>query len=310
MIKISRKALFLANAILLPSTLLISSPLSAKPAPSPSLQGWNFTAGAIDQQFSNSGTIFASNAHSDFNINNKYHGGYNLGIGYITPEQGSDINLDYTHLRGTDSSNVSSSQGLSLSGNGAIIGFITSAFGKNTYNFDSANLTAGHTINLSPSFSVNYLGGLNYTKLSRDLSTLGTGGVNDYRVNSGTNFSGVGPTIGLNGTCHPFGNSYPQFGFVTGINTAFPYGTLSGYLYNFTNQTLDAEMIPDTKTVIPVIGAKLAVNYNHLFNIMNLNTELGYQTYTLFEVTKDSTYTGGSINTSIQGFYLNFTGSF
>src|SRR5690242_3585563 len=67
------------------------------------MNGWSIGAGIDYKQFSNNGTNFASTLHDDFNIDTDYHTGFNAWIGYRIPVKNSDIRLDYSHIKTTDS---------------------------------------------------------------------------------------------------------------------------------------------------------------------------------------------------------------
>ncbi|VVC76426.1 hypothetical protein AQUSIP_17390 [Aquicella siphonis] len=265
--------------------------------------GWSFKVGLPYQKFSNNGTEYASSYDREYNIDTDYHLGYNLGIGYYLASKGSTINLDYTRLHATDSDSVYLDD-LTIFQNP-----VTNATGKIKYSYDSVDLTAGHSVSISPTFDLYYYGGLNYTHLAKDMIISGNDVDDFYTRKSGTDFKGIGPEFGVDGTCRPI-PSTPGFGVVGGLKTVFPYGNMSGYLRDYENDDVFNEHIPDTKIVAPGIGAKLALQYDFPTAGMNWSTQLGYQSTTYFGVTKDSSYSGTVINTNFQGLYFNLAGKF
>ena len=146
--------------VLLASSSLIASAAFAD-------NNWKLSAGLNYQEFGNNGTQYATqDSNKEFNVDTDYHTGYFLDWMYHLEEKDSDVGFDYNHLRASDSS--------SLTGNNIQIqpgglGTATWASGMTTFTYDSFDLKAGHTVKLSPSFSLGYYGGLNYTRLEKEL---------------------------------------------------------------------------------------------------------------------------------------------
>lgn len=301
------------NAVAVSVLMFLSMSSNAIAGPnspsSPNLSGWSVNLGGSYQQFSNNGTAFAENSlNRTYNIDPDYHFGYNLGLGYHVPSKDSDIGLNYTHLNTSDKTSVWS-DGLSLTTD-TVVGPFGWVSGKNDFKYDSVDLTAGHQVGLSPSFGLNYYGGLNYTHLAKDMTLYGTNPGVDYTNNLGTNFNGFGPTFGMDGECHPFESSYPRFSVTGGVKASALYGTMTGYSRVNDNGIRSSDSIPNEKTVVPGVGAKLGLDYDLPLTGMNLKTELGYQLTEYFGVTKSSNYASTSTNASFQGAYLNLHARF
>jgi opacity protein-like surface antigen len=270
--------------------------------------GWDVTVGINYARFSNNDSSFAESDafdnYHEYNINNGYHVGYNFGLGYHMPSKGSDLRLDYMHLSTSDNAHVETDDLYIVSGP------VNSASGKLSYDLDKWDLSAGHNIDLTPKFSVGYFGGLNYTSLDREMTIYGTDAEFDnHSAKVGTEFRGVGPMFGMTGYCHPM-DSYPMFDVFGGVSTAFPYGNLSTHKRVYENDEYDNSDIPSEKMVVPVIGAKLGVEYTVPFNNnVQLNMQLGYQSTTLLGVAKN--YSGDNAsNVTEQGFFFNLNPRF
>lgn len=291
----------------LPVTLFAMPP---KPEISPQYtpsSAWNATLGVNYARFSNNDSAFAESESSDdyrvYNIHNDYHTGYNFGLGYHLPNKNSDLRVDYSHFQSDDSSHVSGDDLYFFSGP------VESVGAKLSYEYNKLDFSAGHQIDLTPKFSVGYFGGIDYTTLSREMKISGReDGFNTRTLKAGTEFRGVGPMFGMNGSCHP-SDEYPGFGVFGGVNTAFPYGNLSTHERYYENDEMHRAYLPDDKIVVPVVGANLGVEYNLPINKINWNMQLGYQSTTLFGAARD--YSGSSSsNVTQQGVFLNLNPRF
>lgn len=302
-------AIIFSAAILLPINALAAPnpPQYVNPYNSNSLiSNYNYSglhayAGVNYQQFSNNGSTFAeSSTGKSYNVSPNYHAGYNLGIGYLIPNRNTDFALSYSYLHTSDSSNAWAPS-LTLSPTG--LGPVSWASSSLTFNYNTVDLTAGHRFQLDNTFDINLYGGLNYTHLSRDMSTYGEGLGNEIRVSVGSSYNGYGPTFGVDGYCHPSASS-PNFSIVGGLKPTVLYGTMSGYVNTNVNDVRLSDNIPNEKIVVPAIGAKLGLNYDLSYRKTDFNFQLGYQATTYFGVTKDSTY-NNTTNASLQGVYFN-----
>lgn len=307
---IRNKFLAIIPSIILGSTLTISNEALAQSGNpynnglATGQSGWTFKIGVPYVKFSNTGTEYASGEDRDYNIDTSYHVGYNLGIGYNIPSKNTIINLDYTHLQASDSDT------LNMENLWVFHNMVNTATGKIKYTYDSVDLTAGHTVSVMPTFDLYYYGGLNYTRLARDMTIEGNDG-NDFYITKklGTVFKGIGPEFGIDGTCHPAASA-PGFGVVGGLKTVFPYGTLSSYKHVYENNEFYSDHIPDTKTVTPGFGAKLALEYDFSSSGIGWSAQLGYQSTTYFGIAKESSYSGSDINVNFQGAYFNFVAKY
>jgi len=266
------------------------------------LNGWYAHVGLPYQQFSNNSTTFAaSSTNNNYNVSTSYHPNYDLGIGYHLPGRDSNIALDYTHLYGSDTSNVWDG---SLTLSPGTTGPVNWAASRVTFNYDSLDLTAGHLINQGIRFAIYYYGGLNYTRFTKDVNIWGNGLGNTVFNQIGTSYNGFGPTFGMDGYCHPF-DDFPNFSFYGGVQPSLLFGTMTGYQRTTINDVLTVESIPNERLVVPVLGSKLGINYDLPYKTMKWNLQLGYRLTELFGVTKDNNSYTTPVNASFQGPYFN-----
>ncbi|RDI36676.1 Lpg1974 family pore-forming outer membrane protein [Aquicella lusitana] len=264
------------------------------------LSGWSVDVRGEYQQFSNNGTTYAeTGSNKQFNVSPDFTTGYKVGLGYHVPDKDSDVEIGYRHLNTSDTSSVMGSD-LWVIG-GSTLGPATWAQGKSTFDYDSFDLTAGHKVKLSPSFDINYYGGLNYSHLKQELTSQGTGAGGAHFTNeTGTTYDGFGPQFGIDGECHPF-DSQPGFGVFGGLNTDLLYGKTSSYSRSDNNGTRSSIGIPDENVVVPAVGAEIGLRYNFNYNTMKLGGEIGYSATEYFNVIRDNNNTNSRNNASFQG---------
>src|SRR3990167_1372189 len=281
--------------VLLASSSLIASAAFAD-------NNWKLSAGLNYQEFGNNGTQYATqDSNKEFNVDTDYHTGYFLDWMYHLEEKDSDVGFDYNHLRASDSS--------SLTGNNIQIqpgglGTATWASGMTTFTYDSFDLKAGHTVKLSPSFSLGYYGGLNYTRLEKELVSEGTAPGSTFNSDIGSRFSGIGPDFGMEGDCYPFYDRYPAFGVFGGVDTKVLYGTRTGFYNTMTNSVLSSTSIPNEHIVVPAVGAKIGVQYTFR---QYVDARLGYDVTQYFGVATDSTTNRNDANVGFAGPFFDVT---
>lgn len=301
--------------VLLCSTLCFTTQVAAKeitndplPATDPywkTEQPWRLTVGLDYMKASNNDTNYANTINRDFNINTDYHLGYQIGLGYRIPDTGTVVGINYTYLRTDDSSSVN------LNNNLWINGFnVNRAHGSIEYTFNKFDVTAGHEIPLNRSFTTNFYGGLNYTRLQRDMVITGSNFSDDFSIYGGTDFKGIGPVFGIDAICNPFANMR-EFAFEGGVRTAFPYGHLSTYARSYINDDLeDRDRIPSEEKVVLEADAYIGIRY--LFNAsgMNWGLSLGYESNNYLGSMRSDYSSGSTSNTSTTGAYLQMLGIF
>lgn len=269
-------------------------------------KGWSIGAGINYLQFSNNGTSFAEDFNERvYNINPKYDVGYDIYAGYHVPTKDSDLKLDYSHLHNSDSKSVSTelNNPLTVFNGEYTLGPLETVKATNTFDYDSVNFTAGHTLKLLPTFDLTLGAGINYTHIKRNMHTVGSGLGNIIDVEGGTNFSGWGPVFELDGGCHPL-PQYPTFSVHGGVQTEFAYGSMSSFLHSDDNGFFDRVRFPNIQTLVPGVGAKIDLDYDVPMQNYLLNTQLGWKFNTYFGATKDNSYSGSESNMSFEGPYF------
>lgn len=289
------------------TTNVNNSLFNATPSKSLNLSGWSISAGIDYQQFSNNGTVYAeSSTNKYYNVSPSYQTGFNLGVGYYIPVKNSDINLEYTHLRTSDTSNAWAN---SLTVSPGALGPVTWASSNVIFDYDSIDFTAGHNLPLHPNYGVNYYGGLNYTHLTKNMNINGNGLGNVIHNSVGTSFYGVGPTFGADTYCNPLSDN-PNFTVYVGVQPSLLYGSMSGYVNTNVNDVRTSENIPSDKVVIPAVGAELGLNYVIPYNKTKFNLRLGYELKEFFGATRDGDNYNNAINASFQGLFFNVRATF
>lgn len=271
--------------------------------PQYAMSGFYGSAGLNYQQFSNNGSTYTESSTShNYNVNTDYHSGFNLEMGYhFGGTRNSNLQIDYTHLHTSDNSNASASS-LTVSPDSS--GPVNSASSALTFNYNNVYFTAGHAIPMTNNFVLYLYGGVNYMQLSRNMDITGDGLGNSIFNKVGTNFSGWGPTFGMDGYCEPF-DEYPNFSVFGGVQPSLLYGTMSGFVHKRINTTYTEEIIPNENLVVPGLGGKLGVNYDIPYKDVKFKLQVGYQLTEYFNIARDANY-NNPINSSLQGPFVNF----
>lgn len=229
-------------------------------------------------------------------IDPSYHPGFLLGARYFFPCENADLQLNWTHLKTSDTRHVSvdpatqwvspfSQTGTPPTG-GEITGVasLKTATGKVTFNYDVVNLDIGKFINLGSRVQVRLFSGLSGLHLSESLKTQFVGLPKvAFTLNNTSTYNGIGPRLGMSNMLHVYG----------GINLVMQFagsllvGQMQPAEYQFVGQGSDLALIGILKNresissssvtqVVPGIDTKLAINY--LLNMRQsiLTFELGW----------------------------------
>lgn len=254
------------------------------------------TNGDLDYAAINTGTSPSFGSELK-NIDPGYDWGWGANIGYIFPNTGNDVNLSYFHLDTDDSSSVT---GTNLD----IINPFTTApstFGsdwvsakaKAEYDINQADLTAGQFINVGCRLILHPFTGLRWTSLDREITGTFVGNTGTtpstaneiIRTKEESDYWGIGPIFGADASYYiAYG-----FGAVGHFDTAVLFGNIDDVKTNFTYQTnpksattglFFGNKTDETTRVVPVVDAKLGLDYTYLFyNNANsdLTLEVGWQ---------------------------------
>ena len=189
-------------------------------------------------------------------------------VGYLFPQTGNDLTVDYTYLRSGDDASM---------------------------DLDTADLQIGQRLSTG-AFDVRLFSGIRYAHLN-SLLNISTP-ENPQSLNS--LFHGFGPQFGVDARYALDGNS--GFGVDAHLNTAFLVGKL-GSRYQSQTQYISESM----NRVVPELDAKLGIDYTYPMSSSSSKSalvfELGYQTSNYVHALNSSLNSSGDAN--LDGVYLD-----
>lgn len=242
-------------------------------------------------------------------LNPDYQAGFNVGTRYAFPCSGNDIQVNWEHLRTSDSSSVAvsnpatqwvspfSQTGPSTSERANEVGIfhLKAAQGQVDFDYDMVNVDVGQTVNIGSHSQFRLFAGLSYVRLEEQLvSTF----INDPTINpvppvmappnlslrsislnNLSTYSGVGPRLGFASTF----NMSHGFSFVSQLSGSILAGWMQPAQYAFTanfQNAVNQEQI-SSGTVAQVVyagDAKVGVGYSRPFsNGSLLKVESGFK---------------------------------
>jgi hypothetical protein len=280
---------------------------------------------------------------SEQELTPSYAPAFELGLRYIFPNSGEDVTLDWTHLYSSTGTSVAAVNDNFFLGPDFEIGpegtVIRNASGNVKFRYDVVNLDAGQFISFGRHVDMRFFGGLSTGFLREEVTATYTGTITGifggpFRTtqDSKSNFTGVGPRIGL----HVDFNTDYGFGFlgeaaasalIGNVDSQVGYNSSAPELLSIFGQSINNQTIKDQHVyqVVPGFDAKLGVNYKYAFNNMLFTVAAGYQASVY--VNAISQYHPGSLvagqplstggifvatmnhtlsNYSVQGPFLNF----
>ena len=222
-------------------------------------------------------------------IDPHYAPAFNVGMRYTFGESCTDLAMDWTHLQASDSNSFSAGA-TQFVGPPFEIGPDASGFqigdGEVKFEFDAVNLEVGHTFFAGDVVQVRVFGGLQFARITEDLSgnfrSLDDLSTNDNTTESA--FTGAGPRFGVDAKCVA-GN----FDFVGEMGVAALIGTMKSRLdFSATSPVavgdgvpqpnLQSLTSPDATQVIPCIDCKLGTGYTlAMRRCGTIRIEGGYQ---------------------------------
>ncbi len=238
-------------------------------------------------------------------VNPGYHFGFRVGIGYIFPNSGNDIQANWTHLHATDSSEVTAGVTQVLIPNNLFFPTTTSTFFSNPSaqvqatatgtidsNYDAIDLDAGQYLDIGTRLEMRLFAGLRYAIVRSDqtndyygFNSVSNSDASPVMENQTLNskFTGIGPRFGIDSTYH-IGDCFGLVGHAAG---ALLVGRVRSNS-TATNTTVPAEDLPiitnatlnstDSKRVVPAYDLKAGLNYTKLTdNGTTVNIEAGYE---------------------------------
>lgn len=246
-------------------------------------------------------TLFnnVSNANTLNTANPSFEFGFRIGLGYVFPNSGNDVQLNWTHINpdSTDTTNFGtpstgsnflvSSAGISyLLPSGSTNAMTTSS--NTDINYDAVDLDVGQYLSLGTRLTTRLFMGLRYAQLKNDLTNTYSGAFADDATGSENDFyhskfTGIGPRFGIDASY----NVWKCLGVVGHMSAALLVGqveantTLSNTSTESSTTTSSTSSITaDNQTrVVPAFDAKLGLDYSvPLQNgISYMTIEAGYQ---------------------------------
>lgn len=252
-----------------------------------------------------------------------YDWGWGVNVGYIFPNTGNDINLSYFQLDTDDTDHIA------VVTDTPVFGFILPIFNEVTnftgsfffaaakaeYDIHQVDLTAGQYIDIGCRLIAHPYAGLRWAQVDRDLDSffVGTGvGLVSFpflAVREKSDFDGIGPIAGIDASYY----IYMGFGAVAHFDTALLVGNIDTDTDIFANQGgtglttpfFNALKIDDNNRVVPVLDAKLGLDYTYVFNNCensDLTLEVGWQVSNYFNaVDRVNTFVDATGADFIQG---------
>ena len=250
----------------------------------------------------NSGTSFSSKLH---NVDPGYDWGWGINVGYIFPNTGNDVNLSYFQLDTSDTAKLHDANlnpdtifPVILPING-----VNSFSAKAEYDLDQVDLTAGQYIDVGCRLTLHPFAGLRWAQLERKLTENATVTNTSFSSQPGefgvtqtthtnavaasltekSDFEGIGPIVGLDASYYVG----MGFGVVGHFDSALLIGSTDSSVSlgaNISNTTAFTSFAPgatiithhsafggnfsasSTTRVVPVLDAKLGVDYTYVFN--------------------------------------------
>lgn len=246
----------------------------------PNLQkGVNLTLEGLYLQPSNSDLAYSitpsagNNTYSTSSVQPDYNFGFGVGLGYVFPESGNDVQAHWQHYNQstTDtSSNSFSTVDYGTLGNGS---------SDTTFKFDTIDLDVGQYLSIGTRLQTRLFAGLRYVNLQNN-TTNTVADVNNGNVVLSSvidsKFQGAGPRIGIDTSYHV----KDCFGVVAHLATSLLVGRTTDTTNYYTIDGDSLALDPDNQTrVVPSLDAKLGFDYTIGFKngTSNMTIEAGYQ---------------------------------
>lgn len=233
---------------------------------------------------------------------------WGINLGYIFPQTGNDINIDYFHLQTGNNTLIA---GIPFPNSISPISFnpginlLDQSTANILYRIKQVDLTAGQFINIGSRLSLHPNAGLRYADLKREHDEVFSG-ASQFQIgntisnqvliigmNEDSDFSGVGPILGLDASYYVD----MGFGFVGHVNGALLVGNTKSQNNVDIIDDITSTPIGGSATavqlggnyvfkadsdarIVPVLDLKLGGDYTYLFHNAansNLTIEGGYQ---------------------------------
>ncbi|QLH41488.1 MAG: hypothetical protein HWD59_01340 [Coxiellaceae bacterium] len=268
--------------------------------------------------------------------------GYGVNVGYIFPGTGNDVNLSYFYYNGTgdDSVTPGANQFRIIDAAflaGGLLGLDTTVGGTTSSTMadiiNQVDLTFGQFINVGCRLSLHPFAGARFADIQRNFNTTTTANAtlssplaevpftfteNDLiATQENSDFTGIGPLVGMDASYYVWNG----IGVVGHFDTALLVGNIQDTLNTTTTAITTVIGDPSVTTtaianfqtnnntvVVPVVDAKLGLNWTYLFNNAHnsdMTLEVGYQVSNYFNAVEG--IDGSSSDIGLNGPYANLT---
>ncbi len=232
-----------------------------------------------------------------YSVKPKYGFGFKIGVGYVFPNSGNDLQLAYTHFNKSDSNSASAAAGQFL---GPIdfpflFGPIAadesaSANGSADFKYNAFDIDVGQYVNVGTRLQMRFFGGFRYASIDDNFNSVYTfaepanpGNNASLGVNFSSDMVGFGPRFGVDSTYH-IGNC---FGVVVNISSALLVSRIKTGTQAVVNGALSPQVLntpftvnlrgDDVNRIVPNLEGKLGLDYSFPFNSSVFSVEAGYQ---------------------------------
>jgi len=292
----------------------------------PTSSGLSFLT-AYDDNNSTASVVSDSNSI----VNPNYAFGFNVGLSYVFPNSGNDMQINWTHFNQSTSRAVglvASSTQYAITSLGFDSKEFDSLSGTGTassdvsFKYDSIDLDMGQYIAMGTRFEARLFAGLRYAQIKNDISNIytgqDTGSLTDVETLD-SKFTGIGPRIGVDTTYHLYNCLGVVTHFATSLlvgrtetsgNAYIAYTDTEGVAYSESYAVSEANQT----RVVPAIDAKLGFDYTFKYNNnakSYFDVEAGYQVTQYIDAIDrlNGNYYGGSSSASVgfNGPYLSLS---
>lgn len=282
----------------------------------------------------NTNTPVVSIGNENQSVNPDYDFGFRVGVGYMFPDSGNDVQLNWTHFSHSNDGSTTADPGeILVTGIGVpllnpfpsdsgITGDVSANSNVDT-KLDTVDLDVGQYVNFGTRLQARFFGGLQFSRVEQDSD-------NDYNAvytndllppatlayneddHFDSKFTGVGPRFGVD-TSYNVWNCFGVVGHVAGALLVGKVDTSTNNDVNIGVSTggedpdqfsVDFPASIDTDNqwrVVPTFDAKVGLNYTWIFqNQSALTLEAGYQVTEFFNAV--DTYANTiSVGSSVEG---------
>jgi hypothetical protein len=218
----------------------------------------------------------------------KFSPAFGVGARYM-PNAFNDIELSWTHLNTTTNGGFSGTP-TQMVGPPFLIGPEANEYkigqGAVKFAYDSVKLDGGHTFCAECSFQLRVFGGVEFARISENLSGafLDPDGSASMSYNTPSSFTGAGPRLGLKGQYalgdFQFIGEVAGAGLIGTSQARINVSTISPAIVGPNNQSLTS---PNATQVVPSFDARLATAYAFpTGNYGQFKIEAGYQAAVYF----------------------------